>query len=109
VRFAVGDLARARALTEESLRLARAVGDDYGTRAGLYRLAQIAVEQGRPAEAEGLLRENVALARRTGAAWARLVQLGLVVRTFGAAAALRGQPERAVRLAAAGEAHHADT
>lgn len=102
VRFADGDLVRARALTEESLRISRELSDLYGVRADLYRLAQIAVDQGRAAEAAGLLRENVALARQSGTDWA----LGLVVRAFGVVAALRGQPKRAVRLAAAGEAHH---
>jgi hypothetical protein len=102
VRFADHDLARARLLNEESLQLSRELGDTYSIRAGLYRLAQISVEQGRAAEAEALLRENVTLARQTGTDWA----LGLVLRAFGAVAALRGQAERAVRLASAGKTQH---
>jgi hypothetical protein len=39
VRFADHDLARARLLTEESLRLSRHLGDTYSVRADLYRLA----------------------------------------------------------------------
>jgi hypothetical protein len=42
------------------------------------------------------------LARQTKTEWA----LGLVLRTFAAVAALRGQAARAVRLASTGKAHH---
>jgi tetratricopeptide (TPR) repeat protein len=52
---------------EESVRLRREEGFLPGVAAGLYTLGEFALEQGRPEEARGYLREARELADRTGA------------------------------------------
>ncbi|MBI3972548.1 MAG: hypothetical protein HY332_14815 [Chloroflexi bacterium] len=102
VRAANHDDATARGLYEESLALAREQGNTYIVRGTLYRLARLDIDQGDYDAARRSLEENVALARATGTDYL----LGLVLRTFAAIAAHLGQPERALRLASAGKAHH---
>src|SRR5207249_1429114 len=73
----------------------------YIHRSALYRLAQVAIDQGDLPAARDALAENVAIARATADEWA----LGLVVGVFAVLAAQQGQPVRELRLAGAGAAH----
>lgn len=101
LRTADHDYQRARSLLEEALALAREQGTTYIHRAALYRLAQVAIDQGDWTTAREALEENVAVARATGDEWA----LGLVLELFAVLAAQQGQAARALRLAGAGAAH----
>jgi predicted ATPase len=60
------EFARARELTEESLPLLRAAGDDYGLALALDGLGMVAWRDGDAAGADALLKESMALSRRVG-------------------------------------------
>ena len=89
-----GDFARARADSEESVRLYRALGDSRGLARALSNLANTLSAGGEPAGAAGLYEESIALLEQAGDDW------GVAVATLnrGFLALTLGDPERARAL-----------
>lgn len=81
-----GDYAAARRRFEESLRLARNVGDDQGTGAALHALGVVARHLGKHVDARRLFDESLGIQRAVGdrrGAAASLHNLGLIARDQG--------------------------
>ena len=99
-RLTDGDLPAAERLLTEALEAHERSGGYFGQRAVLVvNLAEVAVAQGRPAEARSLLETSLALCRDSGLPAAFVAQSGFL--DVAAAVALElGEPARAARLAA---------
>jgi hypothetical protein len=91
---AQGDLPQAQLLLEESLALARGLGDRHGIAEALRQLGQAAAARGDSAAAGRCYRESLALYREIGAA--RMAPFGL--EGLAGVACAQSQPERAARL-----------
>ncbi len=89
-----GDYGRADALSRESLRLYRELGDALGTALSLNTLAFIIRNQGDYRQARTLLEESLALSRRSGYKWAQAEALNIM----GVAARRRGDHEQATAM-----------
>lgn len=92
-----GDLGLARARTEESLPMHRASSDVYATSQSLAVLGRIALQQADYGLARASLLDAISLARRLGNTFG----LFLALEGWAGLDAVRGRPERALRLAAA--------
>jgi non-specific serine/threonine protein kinase len=105
----LGDVARAEgyhaeatALLEESVALYRELDFDREMMAGaLRRLGECALEQGAHATARAHLTESLKVARDVGEMGDK--EIAATLRALAGLAAVQGQPERAVRLAAVAE------
>ena len=73
--FEQGDYARAQARCEESLRLYRSIGDDFGVALSLNVLGNVARNFGQSDQAVRLLEESVALSRAHDFPWALALAL----------------------------------
>ena len=96
----LGDLRRGRELYEEALRRARAAGSTNLQSLSLSALAQLAISEGRPADAISLLAESFRLNVDLGDRWRIAID---ACRLAGALASL-GEARPAARLLASGKA-----
>jgi hypothetical protein len=100
-----GDHGEAAALYTEGLEVYRELGDQYLPAIALVlsRLAAMALEQGEWPVAQAHLAESLAIARATGHVGTpeRAPELAGVLEVGAVLAALRGAPDRAMRLAGA--------
>jgi predicted ATPase/DNA-binding SARP family transcriptional activator len=97
-----GELDRAAALIEESAAMAREVDIPWWESGMLGELACLELQAGRFERADELARDSLAIAERIGDRPGRIFGVGLL-----AAAAARGNPERAAQLWGAVEAEDA--
>jgi predicted ATPase/DNA-binding CsgD family transcriptional regulator/DNA-binding XRE family transcriptional regulator len=103
LRALQGQYAQAGPMLERSLAQMQDLGDNENVARCLCALADIALRQGRFGDADRSAREALGICRDLGYAWAWAARaLDIMVRL----AALRHQPERAVRLAAAASIMH---
>jgi hypothetical protein len=100
VRWGSGDAPGAVPLYEESLTLAREIGDRILMGAALMPLGTLALDRGAPDHAEALLCEGLAMYVEVQLE----VALPLALEQFAALAAAQDYPVRALRLAGAGAA-----
>jgi adenylate cyclase len=89
----------ARRLHEEGLALRREVGDMWVVANSLNNLGNLARDQGDYGEAAGRYLESLKIVREYNDRWA----MAYLLEDIGCLACLRGQPERALRLAGAAE------
>lgn len=94
------DYAAARALYEESLAILRELGNELSIAYALCNLGNLALDQGDYTTAHLLMRRNLVTFRDHQEIWA----INFMLDAFAGLAAHQGQPERALRLAEAGEA-----
>ena len=95
-----GDLPRSRALSERSLEMHRSLGDMFGVVDALEVSGRAAFEMGDLATARSRVLETVDLVEPIG----NRTGLAIALDNLAAHANARGEPERAVRLAAASSA-----
>jgi hypothetical protein len=89
-----GDFARAHALLEESLELARQLSDRAGICATLWNLGDVALAEGDPAAARGFYREVMAMLQ----AMSSTTRLRNLLLSFARLAAAEGHLEAVARL-----------
>jgi predicted ATPase len=99
----LGDRERARALHEDNLRRARAMGNEEIEGDLLGTLAEYAMDDGRVQDALPMLRESLLISRDLGNRGNRL-EIALSLRRSAQALALRGKAEAAARLLSSSEA-----
>jgi predicted ATPase/DNA-binding NarL/FixJ family response regulator len=95
-RYRLGNRTSAVALVREALGIARQLGDPWAQACALQVLAEISLGQGNYGGALGYFAEELSIAYRSGIT----SQAILALEGLAAAAAARGHPERALRLAA---------
>jgi tetratricopeptide (TPR) repeat protein len=95
-----GERQRGWTLLEEALALARQYGLGRYARHVLYQMTRVLIDEGDYATAQTRLHEILTGLRGSPDEWAA----GAILELAGALAAQQGHPERALRLAAAGEA-----
>ena len=97
-----GDYAAARELTEEMLRAARDLNDNYRVSRNLYQLAEIAFAEKKYDEAIQHMKGSLTMMREQG----RIGDAAQLMRFLARVEEARQYPERTVRLFAAASLHH---